>query len=164
MNRIKDFRDLNVWNIGMDITFEIYQFTKDFPEYELYGLTSQMRKAAVSIPSNIAEGFARSHNKEYRQFLYISLGSCAELETQVEIAGRLEYLSETSRKHLIDILQQLGRMLTSLIKCITENISFSPAKGGNRSSRINQQPATSDSQNHTSDQRLTTNNNQQVSE
>ncbi|MCX6985373.1 MAG: four helix bundle protein [Lentisphaerae bacterium] len=160
MSRIKDFRDLNVWNIGMDITVEIYQFTKDFPEYELYGITSQMRKAAVSIPSNIAEGFARSHNKEYRQFLYISLGSCAELETQVEIAGRLKYLSDNSRKHLIEILQQLGRMLTSLIKCITENISFSPIRKSNRSSLLNQQPATSDPK----DQEISTINKQQVPE
>lgn len=164
MSKIKDFRDLNVWNIGMDITVEIYQFTKNFPEYELYGISSQMRKAAVSIPSNIAEGFARSHNKEYRQFLYISLGSCAELETQVEIARRLKYLSENSCKHLIETLQQLGRMLTSLIKCITENIGFSPIKKSNRSSHLNQRPATGAFQVPASDQRPATENKLQVYE
>jgi hypothetical protein len=101
MSKIKDFSDLNVWNIGMDIT--------------------------------------------------------------VEIAGRLNYLSENSMKHLIEVLQQLGRMLTDLLKCITENISFSSVKVANRSPRVNQRPATSDSHNHTSNQQLSTYNNQQVS-
>lgn len=66
--KIKDFRDLNVWKKGMEIVEEVYKTTQTFPSYELYGLRTQMRRAAVSIPSNIAEGFARKHNKEYKQF------------------------------------------------------------------------------------------------
>ena len=74
-SKIKNFRDLQVWKLGR----------KHFLREELYGLAAQMRRAAVSIPSNVAEGFNRRHNKEYRQFLYIALGSCAELETQIEV-------------------------------------------------------------------------------
>ena len=79
--KIKNFQDLRIWQIGIEVVKDIYVLTKKFPKEELYGLTSQMRRSAVSIPSNIAEGFRRYHNKEYKQFLYIVLGSCAELET-----------------------------------------------------------------------------------
>jgi len=84
--KIKDFRDLNIWKKGTGIVKGAYLITKAFPKNEIYGLTAQIRRSAVSIPSNIAEGFARKHNKEYRHFLYIALGSCAELETQIEIS------------------------------------------------------------------------------
>lgn len=90
--KIRNFRDLNIWKLGMEIVEDIYRLTKRFPPNEVYGLTAQMRRSAVSIPANIAEGFARNYNKEYRQFLYMSLGSCAELETHIEIAQRLKYL------------------------------------------------------------------------
>ncbi|GAF73329.1 unnamed protein product, partial [marine sediment metagenome] len=78
--KIKNFQDLRIWQKGIEVLKDIYILTKKFPKEELYGLTSQMRRSAVSIPSNIAEGFRRYHNKEYKQFLYIALGSCAELE------------------------------------------------------------------------------------
>lgn len=90
--------------------------TNAFPKCELYGLTSQMRRAAVSIPSNIAEGFNRLHNMEYRQFLYVTLGSCAELETQIEIARALGYMAQTQAEQLLERLDHESRMLTSLIK------------------------------------------------
>lgn len=77
--KVKDYKDLKVWQKGIDIVDKIYSITTKFPKEEVYGLVLQMRKAAVSIPSNIAEGFVRHHSKEYKQFLYISLGSCAEL-------------------------------------------------------------------------------------
>jgi len=83
--KIKNFQDLRIWQKGIEVVKDIYILTKKFPKEELYGLTSQMRRSAVSIPSNIAEGFRRYHNKEYKQFLYIALGSCAELETQIII-------------------------------------------------------------------------------
>ncbi len=83
--KIKNFRDLEIWKRSMKLVEEIYNLTRAFPKDEIYGLTGQLRRAAVSIPSNIAEGFARFHNKEYRQFLYMSLGSCAELTTQLII-------------------------------------------------------------------------------
>jgi len=91
-SKIKSFRDLDVWRLGKEIVLEVYQSSKNFPKGELYGMVSQMRRAGVSIPSNIAEGFIRIHNKEYRQFLYMALGSCAELETQVEISCDLGFL------------------------------------------------------------------------
>ena len=92
--KIKTYRDLNIWKAGIDLIKEIYELTEKFPKQEIYGLVSQMRRSAISIPSNIAEGFRRHYNKEYRQFLYVSLGSCAELETQMTIAKELKYIQE----------------------------------------------------------------------
>lgn len=90
---IKSYKDLEVWKISMDLIKKIYLVTKDFPKDEIYGLVNQMRRCAVSIPSNIAEGKMRQHTNEYIQFLYISLGSCAELETQITISSELRYIS-----------------------------------------------------------------------
>ena len=112
---IKDFRDLDVWNNGMRIVKDSYDATVMFPPHELYGLSSQIRRAAVSIPSNIAEGFNRRHHKEYRQALYIALGSCAELETQFEIAAALGYLNAEKKLTLLASVQHESRMLTNLI-------------------------------------------------
>ncbi|MBF0385823.1 MAG: four helix bundle protein [Candidatus Omnitrophica bacterium] len=89
---MKSYKELKIWQGGIEIVKEIYILTNKFPEYELYNLTSQIRKSAISIPSNIAEGFKRYHNKEYKQFLFISLGSIAELETQLIIAKDIGYL------------------------------------------------------------------------
>ena len=86
-----------------------------FPEDERFGLTSQSRRAAVSITSNIAEGFRRRHNKEYKQFLYISLGSCAELETQVSISCEVQYITPHQEKQALKHLDILGRMINSLV-------------------------------------------------
>ena len=116
--KIKNFRDLNIRKLGMEIAVDIYKETKQFPHQELYGLSSQMRRAAVSIPSNIAEGFARKHNKEYRQFLYICLGSCAELETQIEIAYSQGYLSEDTKSAFLEKTNHLSRMTMNLLKCL----------------------------------------------
>ncbi|MFH1776719.1 MAG: four helix bundle protein [Candidatus Omnitrophota bacterium] len=86
VGKIRNFRDLNVWKNGIEIVKDVYKIAHELPKQEVYSLVSQMKRSAVSIPSNIAEGFNRFHNKEYKQFLYIALGSCAELETQIEIA------------------------------------------------------------------------------
>lgn len=83
--------------MGKDIVLAIYKITASFPKEEIYGLTSQMRRAAISIPSNIGEGFNRYHNREYKQFLYVALGSCAELETQIEIAFDLNHMVESAK-------------------------------------------------------------------
>ncbi|MGB2986113.1 MAG: four helix bundle protein [Phycisphaerae bacterium] len=115
-SRIKNFRDLEVWQLGKKIVLRVYMMTRMFPREEQYGLISQMRRAAVSIPSNIAEGFNRYNNKEYRQFLYIRLGSCAELETQVELSCDLEYLDEAVQNELLEQLDFESRMLRNLIK------------------------------------------------
>jgi four helix bundle protein len=115
-SRIKNFRDLDVWQLGKKIVLRIYQTTRSFPREEQYGLTSQMRRAAVSIPSNIAEGFNRYHNKEYRQFLYTALGSCAELETQIELSCDLGHLSRAVLDELLEQMDFESRMLRNLIK------------------------------------------------
>jgi len=113
--KIKNFQDLRIWQIGIEVVKNIYILTKKFPKEELYGLTSQMRRSAISIPSNIAEGFRRYHNKEYKQFLYIALGSCAELETQIIIASELEYINETNKTELIEKIKYICRMTVKLI-------------------------------------------------
>ena len=95
---------------------KIYKITKNFPKEEIYGLTSQLRKSAVSIPSNIAEGFARFYNKEHRQFLFISLGSCAELSTQIIIALQLGYLESKEAGRLLNEIDEISKMTMSLIK------------------------------------------------
>ena len=114
--KIRNFRDLQVWQSGKTLTMDIYKLTSLFPREELYGLVSQMRRAAVSIPVNIAEGFNRFHNKEYRQFLYIALGSCAELETQLEIACSLEYIKINDRDIVLEKINHETGMLRNLIK------------------------------------------------
>ena len=114
--KIKNFQDLRIWQKGIEVVKDIYILTKQLPREELYGLTSQMRRSAVSIPSNIAEGFKRYHNKEYKQFLYISLGSCAELETQIIIANELNYINDNNKTELIEKIKYICRMINKLIK------------------------------------------------
>ncbi|MBF0598339.1 four helix bundle protein [Faecalibacter rhinopitheci] len=112
---MKTHKDLNVWKNSVDLVTNIYKETQSFPKEELYGLTSQIRRSAVSIPSNIAEGAARHSNKEYIQFLYIALGSLAELETQLIIAYNLNYLRESKYSEFILILNEIGKLLNGLI-------------------------------------------------
>jgi four helix bundle protein len=114
--KINNFQDLRIWQKGIEVVKDIYIVTKKFPKEELYGLTSQMRRSAVSIPSNIAEGFRRYHNKEYKQFLYITMGSCAELETQIIIAHELDYLKDNDKIEIIEKLKYICRMINQLIK------------------------------------------------
>jgi len=112
--KAKDYKDLKVWQKGIEIVDKVYEITRTFPNDESYGLASQMRRAAVSIPSNIAEGFVRRHPKEYRQFLHISLGSCAELDTQLIIASRRHYIVKKELEQLSDEINHEARMLVSL--------------------------------------------------
>jgi four helix bundle protein len=116
IGKIRNFRDLDVWKKGMEIVKDIYKLTCGFPKQELYGLAAHMQKSAISIPSNIAEGFNRFHNKEYKQFLYVALGSCAELETQIEIAFEVEYINSREKEILLEKIDHESRMLTNLIK------------------------------------------------
>jgi len=116
MGKIKTCRDLDIWNAGIRLVKGIYKLTEKFPKHELYGLVSQMRRSSISIPSNIAEGFRRYHNKEYRQFLYISLGSCAELETQITIVKELECIEKNKETILLEQLGHLCRIISNLIK------------------------------------------------
>jgi four helix bundle protein len=114
--KIRNFRELEVWKLGKKIVLDVYRVTKDFPKEEMYGLVAQMRRAAVSIPSNVAEGFNRKHNPEYRQLLYVALGSCAELETQIEVAHDLGFLAVGDRDEVLEQLDHESRMLRNLIK------------------------------------------------
>ena len=116
MGKIRRYRDLDIWNAGIQVVKRIYQLTEKFPKHELYGLVSQMRRSAISTPSNVAEGFRRYHNKEYRQFLYVSLGSCAELETQLTIAKELNYIEQGEEVRLLEELDHVCRMIANLIK------------------------------------------------
>lgn len=111
---MKTHKDLDVWQDSIGLYKDIYLLTKSFPSEELYGLTSQIRRSAVSIPSNIAEGSARNHNKEFVQFLYISLGSLAELETQLIIAQEIGYI----KSYDFTFMNKIKKMLLGLIKYI----------------------------------------------
>ncbi len=121
VGKIKSFKDLKIWNRGIKLVEDVYMVSKSFPKEETYGLRSQLRRSAVSIPSNIAEGFARFRNKEYRKFLYISLGSCAELTTQIIIASRLKYIEKNKADTMLSDIDEISKMTTSLIKKLTTN-------------------------------------------
>ena len=114
MVRGKGFRDLRVWQCGMELVEEVYRLTRCFPKEELYGLTSQLRRAAVSIPSNIAEGQTRKHVKEFLQFLSTAQGSLAEVQTQIELAGRLKYLSAEQIEPALERADSLAKQLYAL--------------------------------------------------
>ena len=112
--------DLDVWKKSIQFVKKIYKITSKFPDAEKYGLTNQMRRCAVSIPSNIAEGAGRNSKKEFKQFLYISLGSISELETQLIISTELSYLKG---KSLLEELNEIRKMLFGLIKSIKIRIN-----------------------------------------
>jgi four helix bundle protein len=116
----KGFRELRVWQCGMDLVEEVYRLTKGFPKDELYGLTNQLRRAAVSVPSNIAEGQTRSFVKEYLQFLSVARGSLAEVQTQIEIAARLKYLSAEQVQPMLERAESLARQLNALRSSLAE--------------------------------------------
>jgi len=111
-----DHKDLDAWKKGVDYVVEIYEATKVFPKDEIYGLTCQLRRAAVSVPSNIAEGMARSSDKDTIRFIYVALGSLAEVETQIIIAGKLNYLAQDVSVLLLDDTKLLRKMLIGLMK------------------------------------------------
>ena len=110
------YKELVVWQKAMDLVDEIYRVTAKFPKEEIYGLSSQMRRAAISIPSNVAEGFKRGGNKELVRFFCFSSGSNAELETQILIAERQGYISEVESKNLQNQTEQISKILNALIK------------------------------------------------
>ena len=113
MKTIRIHSDLDVWKLSIDLVEKIYILTKDFPKEELYCIVSQMRRAAISVPSNIAEGAARHSTKEFIRFLYISLGSLSELETQVIICERLNYISDIN-----EIMKEMSKVKNFLLKLI----------------------------------------------
>jgi four helix bundle protein len=110
----KPHKDLKVWQRGMDMVMAVYRLTAQFPSEEKYGLSSQMRRAVVSVVSNIAEGAARQGNAEFVQFLHVSLGSVSELDTQLELARRLGFVRDEDWQRLDGDLQEIDRMLIGL--------------------------------------------------
>lgn len=114
------YRELKVWQLGVDLALEIYRLTAEFPKSEIYGLTSQLRRAAVSIPSNIAEGHARKTRREMQRFANIAKGSLAELETQLIIAGELGYLTSESLRKTMRMTEEESRMLSGLLRSIAD--------------------------------------------
>lgn len=112
------FKSLIVWQKGMNLCKEIYKITKIFPGDELYGLTNQIRRSAVSVPANIAEGYERQYIKEYLQFLYISRGSLGEIETYLVLALDLGYIDEATFRNLEGKRDEVGGLLFGLIKKI----------------------------------------------
>ncbi len=114
-NKIQSYRDLIVWQKAMNLVVLVYQLTDKYPKSEIYGLVSQSRRCAVSIPSNIAEGRLRGTRKDFRQFLIIAFASGAELETQLEIARRLKYILETDYSKATMLLTEVMKMLNAMI-------------------------------------------------
>ncbi|MDA1169412.1 MAG: four helix bundle protein [bacterium] len=110
------YKDLIVWQKSIDLVAELYEFTKKFPREEVYGITSQMRRSAISIPSNIAEGRNRGTKKDYLNFLRIAYGSGAELETQLVICKRLSSISDLDYKKVDALLNEVMRMMNAMIR------------------------------------------------
>lgn len=115
MSNIASYRDLIVWQKSVQLVIAVYVLTDQFPKSEVYGLVSQMRRAAVSIPSNIAEGRRRGSKKEFRQFLINSFGSGAELETQIEISKLVSFGKNLNYTHIDSLLEEVMRMLNKMI-------------------------------------------------
>ena len=116
------YRDLDAWKFGMDLVEQCYRVTANFPKSELYGLTSQMRRAAISIPSNVAEGRCRHSTKVYINHVDIALGSHGELETCVEVATRLGFLSVQEKTKTLETSDSVGRLLNGLYRSLERKL------------------------------------------
>ncbi|WP_298267960.1 four helix bundle protein [Geobacter sp.] len=114
------YRDLEVWRLGVDLVEMVYQISRSFPPSESFGLTSQVQRAAVSVPANIAEGHARKSSREFLQFISIALGSLAEVETHLHIAQRLKYAVPTELETITETADKLGRKLRNLQRSLKE--------------------------------------------
>ena len=119
---LQSYKDFQVWQRAMDLTVEIYKLVKLLPKEETYALSDQMRRAVVSIPSNIAEGQGRNSTKEFINFLTISRGSQNELETQLQICIRLNYITEKDAENALNLCEEIGKMLNSLIKKLRQTL------------------------------------------
>jgi four helix bundle protein len=113
---VKSYKDLQYWKLGMELVVMIYKFTEKFPKSETFGLTSQIRRASVSIPANIAEGYRRGSRKEYRVFLSYSFGSGAEVETYLDLCLQLNYITHDEYKLTVAKLEQIMKMLNVTIR------------------------------------------------
>jgi four helix bundle protein len=122
-DEVRSHHDLKVWQLGMDIAEQVYALTRQFPREELYGLTSQLRRAASSVPANIAEGNGRSSTKDYLRFLSIVVGSLCEVETFLLLAVRLGYLTKSAVEPMLAMLAEEGRMLRGLQRSLAEKLN-----------------------------------------
>jgi len=122
MNLFGRFRELDLWKCSMELVVEVYTLTRKLPEHERFGLVSQMQRAAVSVPSNIAEGYGREHTKELIKFLYVSRGSLMELSTQMEISVKLGYLSESDLKQFESLSNTVHKLLNGLIFSLKKTV------------------------------------------
>jgi four helix bundle protein len=120
---VQSFRDLMAWQKAMDLVELVYSSTRDWPKEEIYGLTSQVRRAAVSVPSNIAEGQGWNSNKEFLRHLRIAYGSLCELETQLLVAQRLDYLNSETTKRLLTNAAEVGRLINGLTRYLTDQLT-----------------------------------------
>jgi len=118
---LRNYKELKVWQKAYELCLRIYKVTTTFPKEERYGLTSQIRRAAVSIPSNIAEGYGRKSTGEYIQALYIAYGSQCELETQILLSGDLGFIESKTLRQLQERVEEVERMLKGLIKSLVKN-------------------------------------------
>lgn len=123
---VRSYRDLLVWQDSMELVVKIYRATSKFPKEERYSLIDQLRRAAISVPSNIAEGNGRSRTGDYLRHLSVAVGSLHELETQVQIATRLEYISEDVQDDLLNAAAAIGRMLSGLIRALRRRLPPPP--------------------------------------
>jgi four helix bundle protein len=115
---VKSYRDLKVWQVAVDLVTEVYRLADKIPRNEIFGLVSQIKRAVVSVPSNIAEGHARNSDKEFNHFLGIALGSLAELETQLIIAERLGYIEVNRVNPVLGKCDEIGKMIRGLKKAV----------------------------------------------
>lgn len=122
MSQIHSHRDLIVWQKSIKLVIAVYEITKSFPKEEIYCLTSQTRRAVISIPANIAEGQGRRTSKEFETFLAHARGSLLELDTHLEVAFQLGYIDNVQHSNLKEILNEVGRLLNGLIRSISSNI------------------------------------------
>jgi four helix bundle protein len=122
MGTVNSYKDLKVWKKAIELVKEIYYLTEKFPRSEIFGLISQMRRAAIAIPSNIAEGQKRGHPREFLQFLYVSYGSGAELETQIEICKNLDKLKKLDYGKVDELLKEVMKMLNRLISTLKKKL------------------------------------------
>ena len=115
---VKTHRDLQIWQKSMDLVTKVYKEVENFPDYEKFGLTSQIRRSSVSIPANIAEGFGRRSKKEFRRFLNISMGSLFEIQTELEVSYNLNYLEKDTFEKLYEDTREIERMMSSFISTL----------------------------------------------
>ena len=123
---IQSFRDLEVWKVAMDLAAECYKVTKTFPKDELFGMTSQIRRAAASIPANIAEGQGRDHTKEFLNFLSIARGSHMEVQTHLLLAQRVGLLNEADLQALLTLCERISQMISRLRQALEKKVNRGP--------------------------------------